>query len=78
MTGPRPAAAACHHRGMDTTAVLTSHDGGVHCRCGTDSCVPGTFWSRCHCGVLPCTSGTYDEALFALEAHRAEVPQVTR
>lgn len=32
----------------------------------------GTSYSRCGCGHLTCASATQDEAIAALEAHRAE------
>jgi hypothetical protein len=58
----------CDYDGPDTTAVVTdTYDRGEPA-----AWVPGTYYSRCHCGKVTCESGTYDEALEALEDHRAE------
>lgn len=55
MNSPNP---LCHYSGIDSTAQVGSND-------------DGSFFSRCHCGTVTCASGTYDEAVNALEEHRA-------
>jgi hypothetical protein len=57
----------CNYEGADTTAVLTD----TYDRANPDAWVPGTYYSRCHCGTVTCDSGTFDDAVAALESHRA-------
>lgn len=54
---------------------MTEHTGGT----SGDAAVvvasesdPDKWMSRCRCGVVTCEAGTYDEAVAALEKHRAE------
>jgi hypothetical protein len=48
----------CTYTGIDSTAQVGSND-------------DNTWFSRCHCGEVTCASGTYEEAVAALEVHRA-------
>jgi len=50
---------SCNYAGTDTTSEVGSND-------------DNTWYSRCHCGAMPCERGSYDEAVAALLAHRAE------
>lgn len=59
MTEPAPSRDVCHYTESDTRAELRSND-------------DGTWHSRCNCLTVSCESGTYDEAVDALAAHRAE------
>lgn len=49
----------CLYGGSDTTAVLGSTD-------------DGGWFARCHCGETVYTGPSYDDAIAALDAHRAE------
>lgn len=55
---------ACNSNRIEHAAHVTTHQSGA----GQD----GTWYSRCGCGELACASGTQEEAIAALEAHRAE------
>lgn len=59
MTAPTPSHDVCWYDGTDSQAGIFSND---------DS----TYRSRCNCLTVTCETGTYDEAVAALDAHRAE------
>lgn len=60
MTEPSPSPEVCWYDGTDTQAEFRSND-------------DGSWLSRCNCLTVTCESGTYEEALEALNAHRAEM-----
>lgn len=59
MTEPAPSRDVCHYAEPDSRAQIRSND-------------DGSWSSRCNCLTVCCESGTYDEAVDALDTHRAE------